>query len=593
MTGDIWDSSEGATQSSRGIFEQMLVVEKVLAGETLQTNSAESGEQLTSASIDKLKTAKQLKAETIEDIELKYNRFLTLKNATTEQYQEFSESYNLLANNFTKFNALISETQSLSSRKLRDTLVALKSSQRAGNQLGAIWTINDQNKEAQINLLKVEHFFDSSAAKLDLSDAKLAELEDSLSRLEEIIQQLTATGFFRNTTLNANSEAAMTLTAAYQQQFNTLQQQVEQALTLSQQLYASKAQYDLASFEVLEILKRTELDVVEQVDSHIAGIENTQWVAQALIVITAGLSLAISIFISISVVNVMIDWLQATRKSITQLAQGDLSKTELSRTGNHDLDDIDQALQEVTLKFSDVMEEMIKNTDLVNDISKQISASADSISRGANEQATSVEETSASIEQMSATVSQNNQNAKATQDIAVESASAAQESGQRVIEMVAAMRKIAEKVSIIDDIAYQTNLLALNASIEASRAGEDGRGFAVVAAEVRKLAERSKVAASQVIEMAHSTVQVSEEAGANLTSILPKIDRTAELVQEISAASTEQSSGLHEITFAISQLDQVAQHNASSSLQLTKMAEDMDHSIAKLHEVIQFFHVKG
>jgi methyl-accepting chemotaxis protein len=153
------------------------------------------------------------------------------------------------------------------------------------------------------------------------------------------------------------------------------------------------------------------------------------------------------------------------------------------------------------------------------------------------------------------------------------------------------MRKIAEKVSIIDDIAYQTNLLALNASIEASRAGEDGRGFAVVAAEVRKLAERSKVAASEVIEMATQTVSISEKAGEQLTAILPNIDRTAELVQEISAASAEQTSGLHEITFAISQLDQVAQHNATSSLQLTKMAENMDQSVVKLDEIVQFFDI--
>ena len=148
-----------------------------------------------------------------------------------------------------------------------------------------------------------------------------------------------------------------------------------------------------------------------------------------------------------------------------------------------------------------------------------------------------------------------------------------------------------KKVSVIDDIAYQTNLLALNASIEASRAGEDGRGFAVVAAEVRKLAERSKVAASEVIEMANETVYVSERAGEQLTQILPNIDRTSELVQEISAASEEQSSGLHEITFAISQLDKVAQHNASSSLQLTKMGDEMDKSINNLEEIVRFFNV--
>ncbi|MCK5880733.1 MAG: hypothetical protein KAG18_02590, partial [Sinobacterium sp.] len=418
-------------------------------------------------------------------------------------------------------------------------------------------------------------------------------LSDTIFNLEENISESIISDFYTDTLLTEGKFSGSTLADAYTEQFAGLNENIKNAITTSKSLHQAKSSYDTTSVEFLQLLNETENTANTTVQEHINNINSSKYISLAFIVAAFALGLILTVIISKQVVNVVINWLNSTQSTMNQLSQGKLYANKTIKTGNEDLDEIDQSISELVDRFSGVMGEMIKNTDLVNDISKQISAAADSISRGANEQATSVEETSASIEQMSATVSQNNQNAKATKDIAAETAGSARDSGESVLDMIVAMRQIAEKVSIIDDIAYQTNLLALNASIEASRAGEDGRGFAVVAAEVRKLAERSKIAATEVIEMANNTVEVSAEAGEKLTAILPQIDRTAELVQEISAASTEQSSGLHEITFAISQLDQVAQHNASSSLQLTKMADEMDHSIAKLHEVIQFFEVKN
>ncbi|HUJ16566.1 MAG TPA: methyl-accepting chemotaxis protein [Nitrospirota bacterium] len=302
--------------------------------------------------------------------------------------------------------------------------------------------------------------------------------------------------------------------------------------------------------------------------------------------------LCISVFV-LSITNHVLKSLGGepdyVKKTVTAVANGDFTVTVTTK--ENDTTSMLYAFKGMVDKLRAVVTEVTAASDNVATGSQELSSGSQQLSQGTTEQATSVEEASSSMEEMTATIKQNSDNAAQTERIARESATKAIESGTAVSQTVGAMKEIAGKILIIEEIARQTNLLALNAAIEAARAGEHGKGFAVVASEVRKLAERSQTAAAEIIQLSSSSVEVAEQAGQMLAKLVPSIQKTAELVQEISAASKEQTTGADLISVAFQHLNQVIQQNAGASEEMASTAEELSSQAEGLQTIISFFKV--
>nr|WP_095159484.1 methyl-accepting chemotaxis protein [Pseudomonas sp. Irchel 3E13] len=316
--------------------------------------------------------------------------------------------------------------------------------------------------------------------------------------------------------------------------------------------------------------------------SEIAENSRTQMII--LVAVATLLGMLVGVLVTRSITRPLLGAVQAADR----MAAGDLSQ-DLQIDRKDETGRLLGAMQNMTERLRSILGDVRSSADALSSASEQVSSTSQSLSQAANEQAASVEQTSASVEEMSASIAQNTESAKITDGIAGKAANDAVQGGGAVGDTVLAMKQIADKIGIIDDIAYQTNLLALNAAIEAARAGDHGKGFAVVAAEVRKLAERSQVAAQEIGQVASSSVRLAEQAGQLLGEIVPNIQRTSDLVQEITAASQEQSSAAGQINIAMGQMNQITQQNASASEELAATAEEMNAQASQLQELIGYF----
>ncbi|MHC1704954.1 MAG: methyl-accepting chemotaxis protein [Tenuifilaceae bacterium] len=315
---------------------------------------------------------------------------------------------------------------------------------------------------------------------------------------------------------------------------------------------------------------------------------STEFVVIIVIVIIA---IIVSIIFTIMLVNLIAKPLIRGVNFAKEIAEGNLL-VELKVDQKDEVGVLAEALQEMVNKLKEIIGNVITGADNIASASQQMSSTSQELSQGANEQASSVEEVSSTMEQMTSNIEQNSQNAMQTEKISMVAYEGMADVSQRSGLAVDANRTIADKIKIINDIAFQTNILALNAAVEAARAGEYGRGFAVVAAEVRKLAERSKVAADEIVGLSNKSLEYTEGAGKKLNELMPEIEKTTRMVQEISAASAEQTNGTAQINSAVQQLNSVTQQNAAASEELSTGAEELASQAEQLKELVSFFKVE-
>ncbi|WP_417760866.1 HAMP domain-containing methyl-accepting chemotaxis protein [Shewanella sp.] len=389
-------------------------------------------------------------------------------------------------------------------------------------------------------------------------------------------------------TSDNDHETLRTLEAASNRYIKTFEDVVA---TIKQRNQLMETKLTAGGRNIATLLQELMMDIKGQQDALGPQLQQSNKQAQWLLLIVSAIALLMGCIVGYIITRSVLRQIGGepnyAAALVKNISEGDL-------TVKFDLRENDQTslvanIQTMVRKLSQIVGDVNSASDALASASEQVSATSQSLSQGASEQAASVEETTSSVEQMSASIEQNTDNARVTDGMASKAAKEAREGGNAVEKTVAAMKSIAEKIGIIDDIAYQTNLLALNAAIEAARAGEHGKGFAVVAAEVRKLAERSQVASQEIGEVAKNSVGLAEQAGKLLQEMVPSIERTSDLVQEISAASAEQSTGATQINQAMEQLNSITQQSASASEELASTAEEMSSQAQQLQQLMTFF----
>ncbi|WPP53534.1 methyl-accepting chemotaxis protein [Catalinimonas niigatensis] len=341
-----------------------------------------------------------------------------------------------------------------------------------------------------------------------------------------------------------------------------------------------------AANTINKIVKKNEAALAEakvQTDELYEDGKNNMMILLIISILVAGT-------IALWIINSISSSISKAKEVLKEVSDGNLM-VEISNYTKDEIGELLDYLKGTVEKLKEVITSVTSAADNIASASEQMSSSSQQMSEGSTEQAASAEEVSSSMEEMAANIQQNTDNAQQTEKIASKAAEDVQEGSRAVNQTVDSMKKIAEKISIIGEIARQTNLLALNAAVEAARAGEHGKGFAVVAAEVRKLAERSQVAANEINELSSSSVSIADKSGKLLEQIVPNIQNTSRLVQEISAASMEQNAGAEQVNNAIQQLNQVIQQNAASAEEMASSSEELSSQAEQLKETVGFFNV--
>jgi len=498
-------------------------------------------------------------------------------DATQSIVSEYGSQFDKVIELQHERGAIVGETLNVLGPQAENKLTQILTSARADGDMEAAYNSSLAMRNLLLARLYVVKFLDDNLqASADRVGKETAELNGVFETLDAGLQNPE-----RRRLLGEVQEIMGTYSASFTRLVDVI----------AQRNNIIENQLDVMGPEVADKVEEVKLSVMAEQDELGPKLQAANDLAVTNVLIISAVALVLGLTLALLLIRGVLRQLGADPGVIANvarsIAKGDLDIVFNSKKG--ELVGVYSDMNEMVTQITNVVGEVQSASDNVASGSQELSASSETLSQGASEQASSVEEVSSSMEQMTSNIRQNADNAQTTEKIAQQAAEDAEKGGKAVLQTVDAMKQIAEKISIIEEIARQTNLLALNAAIEAARAGEHGKGFAVVAAEVRKLAERSGSAAGEISELSVQSVQVAEDAGQMLSKIVPDIQKTAELVQEISASSQEQSSGAEQITKAVQQLDTVIQQNASASEEMASTSEELSSQAEQMQQTMSFF----
>lgn len=457
-----------------------------------------------------------------------------------------------------------------------------------GSSLGAE-SLPGLNQAAQIQFIASERFTLMNQHIISKDKEVMARVESRLAELNSRIEELF--GQYEKRHLSQEERDGL---VAVKSSRVAYAQAMSNVLDLSRKLNKDEAgRYFSQEVQPKFILYQTAVTKLisinrEYADKNVAAIQASTSSTINMLVVSGVIGLVLGIFISIVITRSITDPLGRTVNFVEVVSKGDLTSS-ITVESKDELGQLQEAMNSMVMNLRQTLGEVATAADNVASGSQELSGSAQILSQGASEQSSAAEESTASMEEMASSIQQNADNARQTDKIATKAAEDTRESGEAVTRTMEAMKEISSKITIIEEIARKTDLLALNAAVEAARAGEHGKGFAVVASEVRKLAERSQLAAAEISTLTVDGVRLAEGAGSMLNRLVPDIRKTAELVREIAASCNEQSVGAAQVNKAMQQLDQVIQQNASASEEIASTSEELTSQAASLQEVIGFF----
>ncbi|WP_295894332.1 methyl-accepting chemotaxis protein [uncultured Vibrio sp.] len=492
------------------------------------------------------------------------------------QLLDYDETFNVITRKIERRHVLVHDTLDVLGPQIEKLITALLLGSKEDGNMEEAFEVAQSMRHLLLARLYVTKFL-SSNAQQDV-DRVHSEFRSYLSTFNQVAVQ----------TNNPEHQTMIKQVNGLNTQYIAAFEELVTVIVERNQLKSERL--DLAGEESANLIEDLKLEIKDRQDLLGPQLQKSNDQSQAFVIAISLVAVLLGILLAIVITKFITTPIREAVTIANRLARGDLT-SKIDVQGNDEMGQLLRAMQHMVEQLSSIISEVRGASNNLASASDKVSSTAQSMRISSSEQADSVELTTDSMEEMTSSISLNTENAKVTDGMASKAATEAKEGGMAVEQTVAAMRKIAEKIGIIDDIAYQTNLLALNAAIEAARAGEHGKGFAVVSAEVRKLAERSQIAAQEISEVASNSVELAERAGGLLEKIVPSITKTSDLVQEISAASEEQTVGVRQINNVMMQLTAITQQNASSSEQLTETSEMMNTQAQKLKSVMDFFTV--